>query len=151
MTREEKCKLAIEKGFTYDEVTGNIYGIRGKKIDRKNSGYINIAIRDEEKNDNFLNLSGHQFAYYYKYGKVVDCIDHIDGNRSNNKIDNLREVTNQQNQFNRRGKGYYFNKDKNKYISYITIDKKKIHLGLYETEQEARQVYLDAKQKYHII
>jgi len=28
MTREEKCKLAIEKGYTYDKITGKIYGIR---------------------------------------------------------------------------------------------------------------------------
>jgi hypothetical protein len=32
MTRLEKIQLAIEKGFTYDEVTGKIYGIYGKEI-----------------------------------------------------------------------------------------------------------------------
>lgn len=149
MTREEKCKLAIEKGFTYDEVTGNIYGIRGGNIiKRKSYGYIDLGLFVNNKH---FHLQGHQFAYYYKYGKIVEQIDHIDGNRSNNKISNLREVTHQQNCFNKKTKGYYFNKDKNKYISQIMIDKKKIHLGLYETEQEARQAYLDAKQKYHII
>jgi hypothetical protein len=146
MTREEKCKLAIEKGFTYDEVTGKIFGMRGNEINRKICGYINIILRDNKKQ---YNLYGHQFAYYLKYNKIVKCIDHKDGNRSNNRIDNLREVTHQQNSFNKtKTKGYTFHQ--NKFKAQIKSNKY-IHLGYFNTEQEARQSYLEAKEKYHII
>jgi hypothetical protein len=149
MTREDKCKLAIEKGYTYDEVTGKIYGVRGKEITRIKDGYIRTSVFIDGK---YHNLYGHQLAYYIKYGKVVDCIDHIDGDRSNNRIVNLREVTKQQNLFNNHiAKGYSFNKRANKYKSQIYLNRKNIYLGLFNTEEEARNSYLDAKEKYHLI
>jgi hypothetical protein len=149
MTRKERIELAIERGFTYDEITGNIYGVRGKVITRKVNGYIVIAIIDSNKQ---YHLQGHQFAFYYKYGKVVDCIDHINGIKDDNRIDNLRSVTSQQNQHNRTtAKGYHFDKRVNKYQSYISLNRKNIYLGLFKTEQEARQAYLEAKEKYHLI
>jgi hypothetical protein len=148
MTREEKIKLAIEKGFTYDEMTGKIYGVRGNEITCKLNGYINLFICLDNKK---YNLKGHQLAYYIKYGKIVDCIDHRDGNRANNKIDNLREVTKQQNNQNRtKAKGYYHFKRDNNFKAQIKVDNKTIHIGYFNTEQEARQAYLDAKKKYHI-
>lgn len=40
MTREEKIKLAIYKGITYDATTGKVFGVRGKEIINKNSGVM---------------------------------------------------------------------------------------------------------------
>lgn len=149
MTRLEKIKLAIEKGFTYDEITGKIYSRFGNEIKCKINGYINLGIYHNKKQ---YHLLGHQFAFYYKYKKIVEQIDHKDGNRSNNRIDNLREVTYQQNHHNRTtAKGYCFNKTRNKFISQIMLNNKNIYLGRFDTEQEARQAYLDAKKIYHII
>ena len=76
-------------------------------------------------------------------------IDHIDRNPSNNKIENLRIVTYTQNQWNIGSKGYNFRKDKNKWRARIKVDGKELHLGHFDTEEEARQAYLDAKQIYH--
>lgn len=147
MTRLEKIKLAIEKGYTYDEVTGKVYGVRGKEITSIIKGYITIGIKLNYKT---YRLAAHQFGYYIKYGRIVDYIDHKDGNRTNNKIDNLREVTNQQNTFNnKKSKGYYFNGYS--YCTQIVLDNKNIYLGSFITEQEARKAYLDAKKIYHII
>ena len=78
-------------------------------------------------------------------------IDHIDGDTQNNNLENLRIVSNQQNQFNTKAKGYYFHKRNNKYQAYIILDGKIIYLGYFNTDEEARRVYLDAKQKYHLI
>jgi hypothetical protein len=147
MTREEKIKLAISKGYTYDENTGKIYGVKGLEITRKKDGYITTNIKYKNKS---YELKLHQLAYYIKYNKIVEQIDHIDGNRSNNKIDNLREVTHQQNAFNRTTtKGYY--PGKNNFKAHICINNKQIYLGTYNTEEEARKAYLDAKNIYHII
>ena len=98
----------------------------------------------------------HRIIGYLFLGLDIDdseqYIDHIDGDRQNNNIENLRIVTNQQNCFNRTtAKGYSYDKKNKKYQSQISINRKNIHLGCFETEAEARQAYLDAKKLYHII
>lgn len=110
MTREEKCKLAITKGYTYNPDTGNIYGIMGNVIKRKNNGYIDIAIVDIDNNKTF-HLYGHQFAWYWVNKECVKFLDHINGIKDDNTIVNLRSVTHQENHFNvLKRKGYYWNK-----------------------------------------
>jgi len=149
MTREERCKLAIERGFTYDSETGLIYNRFGKIVGRNNYGYIKIALYLNKKQ---YNLRAHQFAWYWVNKECVNEIDHINGIRNDNRIENLRSVTRNQNQWNRLTvKGYYFNKVKNKWISRIKLNGKKIYLGSYNTEEEARNAYLAAKQIYHVI
>jgi hypothetical protein len=78
-------------------------------------------------------------------------IDHINRICIDNRVENLRIVTNNQNQLNRNSKGYYFDKRNNKWKSQIGLDGKQFWLGYYDTEQEARQAYLDAKERLHII
>ena len=69
-------------------------------------------------------------------------IDHRDGCRINNCLSNLRVVTNQQNQWNRtNAKGYYWNKQHQKYQAQIHLNNKPIHLGYFLTEEEARTAY----------
>jgi hypothetical protein len=149
MDRLERCKLAIEKGYTYDPITGKIYGIRGKEIKNKsNKGYQQIRVKVDGKN---YGIKSHQFAYYWVHKKLANIIDHINGDKLDNRIENLRSVTNQQNTFNTKAKGYYFNKTMRKYMAYIMLDYKQNNLGYYDTEEEARQAYLDAKKIYHKI
>ena len=57
MTREDKCKLAIEKGYTYDPETGLIYGCRKKQITRNLNGYIQMQLYVNQKHlKKWLNL-----------------------------------------------------------------------------------------------
>lgn len=145
MTREEKCKLAIEMGYTYNPETGKIYGVKGKEITlKKDTGYIVI-------NNSKFNLLGHQFGWYFIHKEIVGCLDHINGIKDDNRICNLRSVTHQQNMFNKKVKGYSWHKQTNKWQSQIKFNGKKIYLGIYNTEDEARQSYLQAKEEYHII
>jgi len=149
MNREEKIELAIEKGITYNAETGEVFGVRGKLITRGRDGYINISIRDGEK---IYHIGAHQFIWYCVHGKVVDEIDHINGFRDDNRIENLRSVTRQQNQWNRtKAKGYSWHKISKKWISQIMTDSKSKHIGYFDTEQEASQAYQEAKEKYHKI
>ena len=79
-------------------------------------------------------------------------IDHFDNNRINNNIENLRIVTNSENQQNTiTTKGYSWNKQYNKYQAHIKVNKKQHYLGTYDTPEAAREAYLIAKEKYHII
>jgi hypothetical protein len=81
----------------------------------------------------------------------AQTVDHINRDKLDNRVENLRIVTQQQQTFNRGAKGYCWHKQLNKWQSAIALDGKSIYLGLYVTEDEARQAYLDAKAKYHII
>jgi len=77
-------------------------------------------------------------------------VDHIDHNKINNNVNNLRVVSQQQNQFNRSNvKGY--GKEKGKWRAKIAYNDKNYHLGYYKTEEEAREAYLEAKRQFHII
>ena len=81
-------------------------------------------------------------------------IDHICGTRpKDNRIENLRVLNHQQNQWNNLhyAKGYTFNKAYNKYQVSIQINNKKINLGYYDTQEEAREAYLKAKAIHHTI
>jgi hypothetical protein len=149
MTREERCKLAIERGYTYEPETGLIYSRYGKTSKPLNRGYISIGLVLNEKT---YRIQGHQFAWYLINKECVEQIDHINGIRNDNRIENLRSVTRNQNQWNRLTvKGYTWDKRINKWKAHIKLTGKKIHLGYFNTEEEARNAYLAAKQIYHVI
>ena len=100
----------------------------------------------------------HRLVYFIhnKKWKIHDTchdnsIDHIDRNQLNNSIENLRVVTHQQNQWNRDDKGYYFNKASGKYVAKIRADGKQKYLGMFVSEDDARNAYLNAKAIHHII
>jgi hypothetical protein len=81
-----------------------------------------------------------------------NCIDHKNHTRDDNSIDNLRVVTNQQNQFNRSGvKGYCWDKKRKKWVAFIMLNGILKNLGGFEKEEDARAAYLKAKAIYHII
>ena len=150
MTREEKCKLAIERGYTYNSETGIIYSRLGKIVKTKQTnGYIYMYLYENQKN---INLLGHHFAWYCFYRNCnTNQIDHINGIRTDNRILNLRNVTSKQNSWNRtKAKGYYWNKHRNKWQAQIKGNKS-INLGYFNTEEEARNAYLAAKEKLHVI
>ena len=75
------------------------------------------------------------------------CVDHVDNNKLNNTINNLRFATHTENQHNSKMrsdnksgiKGVSFNSNRNKWEAYIIIDGIKIHLGLFKTIEEAKQ------------
>lgn len=77
-------------------------------------------------------------------------IDHIDGNRVNNNVNNLRLSTRRENTQNRiehrKGKlvGCCYNKLKRKWRAVIQVNGKHKFLGLYDTEQEAHNAYKKA-------
>jgi len=146
MNTEEKIKEAINRGFTYDAITGNIYGLKGKLITRyDNKGYISCSINNKH-------LSGHIFAWYFTYGKMPENqIDHINGIRDDNRIINLRDVTHQQNQWNKtNAKGYTIEKN-GSYRAQIKVNRISKYIGTFKTADEAHNAYLEVKKIYHYI
>ena len=77
-----------------------------------------------------------------------DFVDHLDTIRTNNSLENLRWCTRQENNQNQSirkdntsgYKGVTFDRARNKWSAYIKIDGKDIHLGRFETVEEAAAV-----------
>ncbi len=79
-------------------------------------------------------------------------LDHIDGNKTNNTLENLRDVTVRQNNFNKRGtKGFHWSAKWGKWVAAIRteIGSNPKYLGAYDTELDARAAYLRAKSVFH--
>jgi hypothetical protein len=75
-------------------------------------------------------------------------IDHIDRDKTNNNLSNLRIVSVQQNGFNKSNtKGYY--QSGKKYRAVIRVATSRYHLGNFKTREEAHNAYLEAKKIYH--
>lgn len=96
-------------------------------------------------------LRSHQVAFAHYHGKwPVGFIDHIDQNKNNNAITNLRDVSNAVNLQNQslpqvnsstKIRGVWFDKRRERYIAETTKFKKKIYLGSFLTKEEAQIVY----------
>ena len=75
--------------------------------------------------------------------------DHINHVTRDNRRANLRIVTRNQNQHNRREKGYYWNKREKKYAAQISLDGIRRFLGHFDDPADAHAAYLAAKRIYH--
>jgi hypothetical protein len=115
------------------------------KGSKNSAGYLHMRIDD--KKYKMHRVLAHAFGILDLHSELV--IDHIDLNKINNCISNLRPCTQQQNLFNTNAKGYSWYKRDKKWIAQICLNGKKIYLGYYDTEEEAHQAYLDAKEIYH--
>lgn len=134
---------------------GNVKSLKnGKQIILKGGinsrGYHCVGLCKDgiQKNKTIHQLVAIHFLNHSPSGLEL-IIDHIDGNKKNNRLDNLQIVTNR---FNT-SKGYIYketssdytgvsrHKLRNKWRARIYINSKDIHLGLFETELEASQAY----------
>ena len=116
------------------------------------TGYKYIQINGKHKRLHRVIYYAHNQGWNISDNSKNNHIDHIDGDIVNNDIRNLRVVTQQQNNFNRtRAKGYSWHKRDKKWRAQIKLNNKHIHLGYFDTEEEARNAYLEAKKKYHIM
>ena len=149
MTRIEKLELAKELGYTCDFITGKVFGLKGQELGHISDGYTRFTIWYDKKD---YKLLAHNFIWFMYYGEDAQIdIDHINRDRSDNRICNLRSVTRQENQFNTNAKGFYWHKQNKKWCAVIHLNNKKINLGCFDTKEEAHEAYLEAKKKYHQI
>ena len=140
----------IEDSLTYDPDTRLFKWLDNYRKHSKGwfkgtlcNGYLRIIIGKKA----YLT---HRLAWYLMYGKFPkDVIDHKNGITTDNRLSNLREVTPHQNSQNCKGRGTSFNKKARKWESRISVNRKDLFLGYFDTEEEARQAYVKGKKKYH--
>ncbi len=98
----------------------------------------------------------HRVVYAIHTGEMPEFIDHINGNKTDNRIENLRPATHAENMRNR--KAYKNNKlglkgvsqdSKNSFNATIHVDGKPINLGNYDTPEKAYAAYCQAAKLYH--
>jgi hypothetical protein len=85
-----------------------------------------------------------------------EYVDHADGNGLNNQRNNIRLATPAQNSANQRlrpqntsgFKGVTWHKRAGKWCASIGVNRKSIHLGLFEDPEEAHRAYMSASQQY---
>jgi hypothetical protein len=123
---------------------------------KNKDGYWQVGIKQENKNKLYR---VHRIIYYLYYEINIDSfqIDHINGDRSDNNIMNLRLVTNQENCWNKQKqkqhsskyKGVSWDKKMNKWKAQICVNYKKMHLGFYDSEIKAAAIYNAAAIKHY--
>lgn len=104
---------------------------------------------------NYRKYRRHRIIAWVFLGLDLDdphqLIDHIDGNRLNNNMDNLRIVNSSQNSQNRKGVRGITKKTNGKWIARLMVSGKRFNLGTYEIEEDAKLAYISAKVIYHIL
>jgi hypothetical protein len=153
--RTKYDKNYIIKYKDYAEIIIYDNGIKG--FDVKEKCRCKIDLEDINKikkfkwyarNDNYVrNCYGayiHRIILDPPYNKYIDHINH---NPLDNRKNNLRVVTNQQNHMNQKIRGYYYSKDK-KWIAQITCNNTHHYLGRFNTEEEAKKARIEAEIKY---
>jgi len=99
----------------------------------------------------------HRLAYLYAHGRWPDGhVDHINGNKRDNRIDNLRAVTcslNNQNirQARRHSKTGILGvrKEGNGFTARLKVGGKSLHIGSFPTAEQAYTAYVQAKRRLH--
>ncbi len=126
---------------------GGLYpwNYKGKVLTGSNNGkgYYSFAVRDNNGLPKRTKLTHVLVWEAFKGDHAGMDIDHIDGDKSNNRLDNLRLLTRSQNMIahykkqNRRGEVAL---QGDKYMTRITHHGKRVYLGRYETEYDAYRV-----------
>jgi hypothetical protein len=113
-------------------------------------GYVRIKV------DGQL-FAAHRLAWLFAYGEWPDReVDHIDRDRSNNRLANLRQASSSLNKANtslRRTntsgfKGVKFHSQRRRWNARITVNGRQISLGMHDSREEAHQAYVAAAHEH---
>ena len=139
--------------FTNYEVS-SVGRIRNSKTGRvlktqpRKDGYVGIQLSKDGKIKNLLTHRLVALAFIENPSEKPD-VDHIDRNKANNSIDNLRWSTTSENLMNstKRAftssiyKGVCFEKRRNLWMARINVNSKSVFLGYFTSEREAAEAY----------
>lgn len=149
----------LKKILTYDKNTGMFISSvnRGRRIKKgdllgsmSQDGYLTIMIDSKS-------YKAHRLAWLYEYGSLREVqIDHINRNKADNRIENLRNVTQKENCRNR-GKrkdnksgvtGVYRREKENYWVCGIRVDGKYYHLGCFKEFDDAVDARKEALKRF---
>lgn len=151
----------IRSALRYDPETGSLHWIRmlsknvlpGREAGSPDrNGHLVVQVNKKR-------YMAHRLAWLLHYGdQPSGVVDHINGETSDNRISNLRVVTTQVNQQNRRTAqknsksgllGASLHRHTGRWMAQIKTPSGSKYLGLFDTAESAHQAYVDAKRQLH--
>lgn len=142
----------------FEDIDGSLYwksNFRKSRIGKKagtphSKGYVQITY----KKNIYME---HRLVFLLHHGYLPKLIDHINGNKSDNKICNLREASLSQNAQNMKKpssntsgiKGVTWSKNNRNWRVQLSIDGKNKFIGAFKQIDLARQTIEQARRKYH--
>jgi hypothetical protein len=142
--------LEFKDGILYNKITRNSRCLKGNLAGSISGNYRTITINNKP----FL---VHRIAYYMAHGNYPDYIDHINNDKLDNRVENLRSVTPSQNQCNqllnktnKSGvKGLSWAKTQNKWFACIRYKGKNRNLGYFEDKEMGKEFLELARELLH--
>jgi hypothetical protein len=152
----------LKKLISYDPDSGIFTWIidrtsharKGKAVackPHKNTGYSSISVLG-------VRFLSHRLAWFFENGRLpVGWLDHKNGNRNDNRINNLRLATASENNQNKKIEsgnqsgflGVSYIKKTGKWCAELRLDNKKVFQGTFVTVEMASKAYLEAKRIHH--
>lgn len=113
-------------------------------------GYLIVPIK-------YKHYYVHRIIYAMHHNDVPYIIDHIDGNKANNKIENLRPATRQENARNCKKqknntsgeKNVFWHKNSKKWKVALSINNKLTHIGTFSEFEDAKKAAYNARIRHH--
>lgn len=154
-------KETIISNLSYNINTGIIVWKKDRRTGKVKAG--EVAGWDNGNGYRRIEINGqrayaHHIAWLLLTGEwPADEIDHINGNPHDNRPCNLRQASRYENNRNTRTrkhnscgiKGITYDARYGVWYARITLNKKRTHLGSFETSQAAYQAYCDAAKRMH--
>lgn len=155
----------LREAFSYDPETGAITLRADRSGSPRSAGETALSAHGDGYSLVYVggrSFYAHRIAWALGHGAwPVGYIDHVNGDRADNRLANLRETTKRGNAENMRH-AYKNNrtgmlgvnhrpdyKGLKKYRARIRVDGRLIHLGDYYTAEDAHGAYLEAKRRMH--
>ena len=141
--------LDFRDGLLYNKVFRSSHAVAGKRSGSFWNGYMSVSVKG-------IKYLEHRIVYYMVHGECPEYIDHIDGNKLNNRIENLRPATSSQNKCNigiradnTSGiKGVSWSKVKGKWTARVALNGK-IKCGYFDDKEEAAKFIKTLREQYH--
>jgi len=142
----------LRKTFHYNSESGEFTRLDSKGIRQvlktTSQGYVKICFQGKT-------YGAHILAWVYTYGEKPNCIDHINRDRADNRIVNLRNVTHAENNKNRPMQcnnssgvtGVKRSKDGKKWIAEIGSGNRCWYLGTHATKESAIKIRKEMEKK----
>lgn len=137
---------------------GDVYSVRKGYIDEighslDKDGYLKVMLVDNDGHPKHFRK--HRVIAMTYLGESNLYINHINGNKQDNRVENLEYVTNRENQSHWRLSRNYdigvcWAKKEKKWRAYFQENRKWEHLGFYSNKNEAKQAYLNRLAKSNI-
>jgi len=154
----ELTQSLLKEMFSYHADGYLIRHSNGKAVEsklHKNHRYARVVINNKP-------YAMHRVIFLYHHGYLPKVTDHIDNDRLNNRIENLRSVTHQQNSLNRKrdfnsaspykGVKPASRPRKDGFVPWevsVSINRRLVHLGTFDDIEVANQVAIAAREKHH--